>query len=281
MNTNHKEKELSTEINSQMGTFPNTHTVRIERLLPGPIDSVWGYFTDTKRLGEWLMPGVIENKQDGLIEFVSPPVTRDLVPSVQPETEDIVSCGLIDQWDPPKVLSYSWNESVYDTSSHFKIELKESDGKVLLVMTHSHLDPEWMVVTATGWHASLETLIALLKGEQTPDIEPLFVKLLSDYKVLVASAGIVVVATTASPAMASELSDEAYKQVKAQKHELLMKYDRLWKDAKNLQSDISRLEKASGDNSKTLDALHRDLKYKKKDMRGIELDVRDLDKVLR
>ena len=59
-----------------------------------------------------------------------------------------------------------------------------------------------------------------------------------------------------------------------------MKYDALWRHARELSSDIARLEGASAPNDQAIDALHRDLRYKKDEMRKIELDIRDLDKVL-
>jgi hypothetical protein len=115
-----------------------------------------------------------------------------------------------------------------------------------------------------------------LNGEEKPDFWPIFNQLLEEYKVVVAAAGIVVVTTTATPAAASELGDDAYKAVRAQKHELLVKYDSIWKDADEIRNDISRLERTSNPDNRALDALYRDLKEKKTKLRDIELDVRDL-----
>ena len=272
---------LSNSMNDTMGVIVNEHTLRIERLLPGPIECVFDYFTDSDLLESWLMPGSVEKKEGGLIEFVSPPVPEGLVENVRAYSEDVFSCGLVSKYEPPNLLVYSWNEHVYDTTSIFKIQLEERDEKVYLVLTHSHLGSEWMAVTATGWHVSLHVLHAILNGEEIPDTTQLFSKLLAEYKVLIAGAGIVVVATTASPAMAQGISDSAYKQIKSQKHELLVKYDVLWKDTKDINKNIARLEKASNRDAKAIDSLYRDLNDKKKDMRNIELDVRDLDKVLK
>lgn len=267
-------------MNDSMGKLVNNHTIRIERLLPGPIDRVWKYWTDSELLTEWLMPGFVENKPGGLIEFVSPPVTEDLVQGVKPHSEDIVSRGVISKFDPPHILQFSWLESIYDTASDFRIELEERGDQVHLVLIHSHLDAEWMAVTATGWHVQLEMLLAILKGEEKPDASALFERLLGEYRLLIAGAGIVIVATTTSPAFADGSSDAAYKQIQAQKHQLLVKYDNLWKDAKNIDSDIGVLEKSSVRNDKALDALYRDLKEKKSELSRIEYDIRDLDKVL-
>lgn len=267
-------------MNDSMGILVNGHTIRMERLLPGPIERVWQFCTDSDLLNEWLMPGSIDAKPGGLIEFVCPAVSEELVPGVKPHSDDVISRGLISECDPPRVLAFSWFESIYDTATEFRIELEERDDQVLLVLTHSHLDPEWMAVTATGWHVQMAVLLALLKGEEKPDIAPLFDQLLKEYRALFASAGVVVIALSASPAFASELSNEAYKQIQSQRHELLVNYDHIWKDAKNIDADIAVLEKSSVRNDKAIDALHRDLKDKKSELRRIELDVHDLDKVL-
>ncbi len=171
-------------------------------------------------------------------------------------------------------------ESVYDTASEFRVELKEQDDQVRLTIIHSHLDPEWMAVTATGWHVQMAVLRAILKGEEKPDVEQLFEQLLKEYRLIIASAGVVVVATIASPAQASVLSDDTYKQIKSQRHEILAKYDRIWMDAKTIDADIAVLEKSTERNDKALDALYRDLKDKKSDLSKIEFGLKDLDKVL-
>ena len=34
--------------------------IRFERLLPGPIENVWSYLTDSQKRGEWLASGPME-----------------------------------------------------------------------------------------------------------------------------------------------------------------------------------------------------------------------------
>jgi len=51
-----------------------------------------------------------------------------------------------------------------------------------------------------------ETLIALIRGEEKPELDPIFKELLEEYRVLVAAAGIVMVAGTATAAMAEARS---------------------------------------------------------------------------
>lgn len=82
-------------MHESMGMLVNKDTIKLERLLPGPIERVWKYWTEAELLTDWLMPGSIENKPSGLIEFISPPVPDELVPGLKPHSSDIVSRGLI------------------------------------------------------------------------------------------------------------------------------------------------------------------------------------------
>jgi uncharacterized protein YndB with AHSA1/START domain len=43
--------------------------VRFERLLPGPIETVWAYLTDARRRGEWFASGPMEPRVGGKIQF--------------------------------------------------------------------------------------------------------------------------------------------------------------------------------------------------------------------
>jgi len=50
---------------NDMGVIVNSHTVRIERLLPGPIDRAWEYFTKPEYVAAWLMECTLEPKLHG------------------------------------------------------------------------------------------------------------------------------------------------------------------------------------------------------------------------
>ena len=39
------------------GEIIEPRTVRLERTLPGPIERVWSYLTDSEKRGKWLMAG--------------------------------------------------------------------------------------------------------------------------------------------------------------------------------------------------------------------------------
>ena len=58
-------------------------TVRIERLLPGPIERVWAYITDSEKRRKWLASGPMELKPGGQVELVfrNSELSRDAGPT--------------------------------------------------------------------------------------------------------------------------------------------------------------------------------------------------------
>lgn len=49
---------------SDYGEVVEPGTVRIERLLPGPIERVWAYLTDVDKRATWLAGGLLEQVTD-------------------------------------------------------------------------------------------------------------------------------------------------------------------------------------------------------------------------
>ena len=45
--------------NEQLGVFDGTQVVRFERLLPGPIERVWAYLTESDKRSLWLASGAM------------------------------------------------------------------------------------------------------------------------------------------------------------------------------------------------------------------------------
>ena len=47
-------------MNEDYGTVLSPTEVRFQRLLPGPIETVWAFLTDSKKRGEWFASGPME-----------------------------------------------------------------------------------------------------------------------------------------------------------------------------------------------------------------------------
>lgn len=49
------------------GVIPEPGTVRFERLLPGPIERVWAFLTESDKRGTWLASGEMELRVGGRV----------------------------------------------------------------------------------------------------------------------------------------------------------------------------------------------------------------------
>lgn len=148
-------------------------TIRFERLLPGPIERVWAYLTESDKRGKWLASGKTEPQVGGLVELnfrhadLSP--KDDPIPEKYKHMEDGTGfTGRVTQYDPPRLLSYTWGEETGEESEvTFELTPKEDD-KVLLVLTHRRLgdDSDLLISVASGWHTHLGILVDRLNGRE-------------------------------------------------------------------------------------------------------------------
>ncbi|HYZ17793.1 MAG TPA: SRPBCC family protein, partial [Candidatus Acidoferrum sp.] len=132
---------------TELGTIVDATAVRFERLLPGPIERVWAYLTESKRLATWLGSGTIELRPGGEVRFELIDHPREL--------GNVVRC------ERPALLSYTWSGESLVTFG-----LAARGGWVLLTLTHEHLPTEDLTSIAAGWHALLEGLAAQLNGDE-------------------------------------------------------------------------------------------------------------------
>lgn len=149
------------------GILAGPATVRIERLLPGPAERVWDYLTDSGKRRQWLAAGVMEPHAGGRVEhlFRHRELSGEKTPERYRAMEDSpVMLGEVTQWDPPRLLAYTWPGD--GGTSEVTFELFPEGRDVLLVLTHRRLaDAETMVSVASGWDAHLGILIDRLDDE--------------------------------------------------------------------------------------------------------------------
>ena len=51
---------------SEYGVVTEPRTIRMERLLPGPIERVWDYLTDSAKRGKWFAAGKMDLRVGGV-----------------------------------------------------------------------------------------------------------------------------------------------------------------------------------------------------------------------
>lgn len=160
---------------SDYGVITEAGSVRFERLLPGPIERVWDYLTDSEKRGRWLATGNMELRVGGRVElhFVHADLSphREEIPEkYQAYCDGVSNFGRITQLKAPHLLAYTWNEKPDGgggaPASEVTFELTPKGKDVLLVLTHRRLpDRGEMVGVSSGWHAHLGILVDTLRGE--------------------------------------------------------------------------------------------------------------------
>jgi uncharacterized protein YndB with AHSA1/START domain len=136
------------------GQLKRVAMVQFERILPGPIERVWSFLTDTKQLPGWFGEGTIEPRQGGAVSLMGGHVR-----------------GIVTQWQPPRRLGYTWNVfNPGDAQSHYPesyltIELEPRGNEVALTLTHLPVLDRFEKQNAMGWHTFLDMLGDALRGE--------------------------------------------------------------------------------------------------------------------
>ena len=170
------------------GVVTAPRTLRIERTLPGPIERVWDYLTDSQKRRSWLAGGEMELRVGGDLELVfhNAELARDdndrPPPKHAEHAGEIRSRGTITACDPPRLLGFTWDEGDGSTSE-VTFELTSRGDDVQLVLTHRDLATrESMVGVASGWHAHLGVLAARLEGTELPPFWSTIERLEAEYE---------------------------------------------------------------------------------------------------
>lgn len=162
-------------------------SIRFERLLPGPIERVWAYLTESDKRGQWLAPGTMETRQVGsfALHFHNTGLTPDRTPPSErfrrydgsfTTNHQVLRC------EPPHVLAWTWGGG-NEAPSEVTFELSEAGDQVRLVVTHRRLaDDDTMVNVASGWHTHLTVLEGVLQGRRPAPFWPTFEHLEEEYR---------------------------------------------------------------------------------------------------
>ena len=143
-------------------------TVRMARLLPGPVERVWAHLVEPDQRALWLAAGPMELRPGGAVELQFR--HADLSPVKVPTPEKFRSIeaghtmhGVITQIDPPRRLGFTWGDG--PPPSEVIFELAPEEGQVRLVITHSRLgDAQAVRSVSGGWHTHVDVLEDRLHG---------------------------------------------------------------------------------------------------------------------
>jgi uncharacterized protein YndB with AHSA1/START domain len=173
---------------SDYGTILESGAIRFERLLPGPIERVWAYLTESDKRGKWLATGAAQPRVGGSVELHFR--HADLSPHKEeiPEKYRQHECGArftaeVTRCEPPSLLSHTWADG-----SEVTFELTEQGRDVLLVLTHRRLTPTEMQSVAGGWHTHLGILVDHLHGRTPKPFWSTHARLETEYEGRIAAA---------------------------------------------------------------------------------------------
>jgi uncharacterized protein YndB with AHSA1/START domain len=146
------------------GVLTEPATLKIQRLLPGPIERIWAYLTESDLRRQWLAAGQMEMKVGAPVELVwlndqltNPPGQRP--PGFSGERR---MQSRITELDPPRKLAIAW-----DGSGDVSFELEPKGNEVLLTVIHRRLpDRANLLGVGAGWHMHLDLLVARVTGKE-------------------------------------------------------------------------------------------------------------------
>lgn len=168
--------------NQRHGVLAPDKSLRIQRRLPGPIERVWAYLTDSALRSQWLASGDMPLQPGASFELVWRNDELSHSADERPEgfsAESRATCQFIDV-DPPRCLRYIW-PGVGEVS----MELESTGDEVLLTVTHRQLAGERLILNVSaGWHAHLALLVARLEGTVPPSLWATWKQLRAQYEEL-------------------------------------------------------------------------------------------------
>jgi len=167
------------------GTVIAPNTIRFERLLPGPIERVWAYLTESEKRAKWLASGPMALHAGGDVELFWLHTNLDTAkPDDPPEKykNGHRMKATITRCEPPHVLGYTWGARA-DALSEVVFELSVKGNDVLLVLTHHRLpNQNDLLGVSGGWHTHLDVLVEHLNGRTAPAFWSKMDKLNAEYK---------------------------------------------------------------------------------------------------
>jgi uncharacterized protein YndB with AHSA1/START domain len=172
---------------NEFGVVTEAGTIRFQRVLPGPIERVWAYLTESEKRGTWLASGQMEPRVGGRVELIFR--HADLSPQTERTPDRYkqyegghTNHGRITRYEPPHLLSFTWSEESGD-ESEVTFELTPRNGDVILVLTHRRLgDRVTMVSVASGWHTHLGILVDHLSGREPHPFWSTYAQIEAEYE---------------------------------------------------------------------------------------------------
>ena len=155
----------ATDSPDDYGVLTEPPTVKIQRLLPGPVERIWAYLADSDLRRRWLAAGDMQLRAGAPFELTWRNDELSDPPGRRPAgfDEEFSMPSRVVDLDPPRKLTIAW-----EGSGDVSFELEPKGKQVLLTIVHRRLpDRDTLLKVAAGWHMHLDTLVAHANGRAT------------------------------------------------------------------------------------------------------------------
>ena len=162
------------------GVLTEPATLKIQRRLPGPIERVWAYLTESDLRRQWLAAGQMEMKVGASVELVwrndeltNPPGQRPPGHSGEHRMEVRIT-----ELDPPHKLAITWG-----STGGVSFELEPRGDDVLLTVIHHRVTDRAILLSVSGgWHMHLDLLVARISGTEPQPFWDGWARLRAEYE---------------------------------------------------------------------------------------------------
>jgi uncharacterized protein YndB with AHSA1/START domain len=147
------------------GSLIEPATFKIQRLLPGAIERVWAYLTESELRRTWLAAGEMEMRVGAPFELVWRNDELTDPPGLRPSGfgREHRMQSRITELEPPRKITFVWG------SGDVTFELEPKGQDVLLTVVHRRLpDRATTLMIGAGWHMHLNVLVARARAA-TPE----------------------------------------------------------------------------------------------------------------
>ncbi|WP_346898875.1 SRPBCC family protein [uncultured Roseibium sp.] len=161
------------------GVLTEPATLKIQRQLPGPIERIWAYLTESDQRRQWLASGEMELKVGAPFTFTWRNEELSDPPGRRPEgfSEENSMESRITELHAPYKLSFTWGDS-----GEVTFELEPVGDEVLLTVIHRRIsDRANMITVSAGWHMHLDILTAKARGRKPEPFWEGWLRLKEDY----------------------------------------------------------------------------------------------------
>ena len=145
---------------NDFGVVTEPATLTLKRTLPGPIDRVWAYLTESELRRQWLASGEMTGEVGSRVELVWRNDELSDPPGIKPDgfgDEHRLESEIL-EFDPPNRLSFTWG-----STGGVTMQLEPAGENVLLTITHRRIEERSSQLNiSAGWHAHLDILAARL-----------------------------------------------------------------------------------------------------------------------